>query len=378
MRSASPGGDPTETGLASLAVTVVVPVLNPESTSLRRALDSLRRQTFPDFEVVVVDDGSAEAGAREIDAIAVGDSRIAVIHQANAGVSAARNRGIHAARGEFVVFLDGDDYLDDAFLAEAVRIGRETTSDVVFGRIEVRTGATRVTWRVSGTMEGEVRLLSHEDIEAARGRALSASPSFDRTDSEVILTNVVGGLYRRSALSGVEFPPGVRHSEDRIFNVRVLGPCSRVALVNSTWYVYDRGGDSSVTTGFDASHIPELEPTLAALAHLGGFGPRGDKSAPPPLADAAAAAILNNLKAAALAAAGSWGNHGAAAVAGLARVDGVDEALRTSHAFSGADRVVARIARRSPRILLLLAMTRRRGARGTPRQEPPPSERGRR
>lgn len=360
---ASPAGDPAETGPASPAVTVVVPVLNPEIASLGRALDSLRRQTFPDFEVVVVDDGSDAASAGQIDAVAAGDSRIAVIHQANAGVSAARNRGIHAARGEFVAFLDGDDYLDDAFLAEAVRIGRETTSDVVFGRIEVRTGATRVTWRVSGTMEGDVRLLSHEDIEAARGRALSASPSFDRTDSEVILTNVVGALYRRSALGGVEFPPGVRHSEDRIFNVRVLGTCSRVALVNSTWYVYDRDGESSVTTRFDASRISELGATVTAFATLGGLtrGAEEDSFSSPDLGEDAALGILNNIKAAALAAASSHSPAGVGAVADLIRAEGVAEAVRKGHRFAGPDRLVAQIVRfRSARMLVLLATLHQR------------------
>lgn len=103
-------------------ITVVIPLYNKES-SIARALDSVLVQTYQDFEVVVVDDGSADDGAAIVERYA--DPRIRLIRQANAGVSAARNKGIAEAKGEYVAFLDADDEWMPEFLAEIVELQQE-------------------------------------------------------------------------------------------------------------------------------------------------------------------------------------------------------------------------------------------------------------
>lgn len=106
-------------------ITVVIPLYNKEN-SIARALDSVLAQTFQDFEVVVVDDGSTDEGAAIVKQYT--DSRIRLISQANAGVSAARNRGIAGARGEYVAFLDADDEWLPGFLDEIVVLQKEYPS----------------------------------------------------------------------------------------------------------------------------------------------------------------------------------------------------------------------------------------------------------
>ncbi len=104
-------------------ITIVIPLYNKES-SIATALDSVLAQTYPNFEVLVVDDGSTDGGATVVEGYT--DARIRLIRQENAGVSAARNRGIEEAKGEYVAFLDADDEWMPEFLAEIVALQQES------------------------------------------------------------------------------------------------------------------------------------------------------------------------------------------------------------------------------------------------------------
>ena len=106
----------------STLISVIIPLYN-KANSIAAALDSVLAQTYQDFEVVVVDDGSTDDGAAIVERYI--DPRIRLIRQGNAGVSAARNRGIEEAKGEYVAFLDADDEWMPEFLAEIVALQQE-------------------------------------------------------------------------------------------------------------------------------------------------------------------------------------------------------------------------------------------------------------
>lgn len=133
------GADSIEKSAASSehapVVSVIVPVYNTQDY-LDACLDSLVHQTFADIEVVCVDDGSRDESGAMLDARAKDDARIRVIHQANAGVSHARNVALDAARGEFVLFVDSDDFIELNTCEKLVNVARRDGSDiVVFGGI---------------------------------------------------------------------------------------------------------------------------------------------------------------------------------------------------------------------------------------------------
>lgn len=94
-----------------MKLSIIVPVYRVEDL-LDRCLESIVGQTFSDFEVIVVDDGSPDGSPQKCDEWARRDDRLRVIHKTNGGLSDARNRGIEAARGEFITFVDSDDFLD--------------------------------------------------------------------------------------------------------------------------------------------------------------------------------------------------------------------------------------------------------------------------
>ena len=113
------------------SVTVVIPVYNTLSF-LPRCLDSVRSQTLPDLEILCVDDGSTDGSGEYLDRMAAEDSRIRVIHfPKNGGAPAARNRAIDEARGEWVFFMDSDDWIDAEYIDALVRNARKTGLDIV-------------------------------------------------------------------------------------------------------------------------------------------------------------------------------------------------------------------------------------------------------
>ncbi len=143
----------------ALAVSVIIPLYN-KALTVRRTLDSIARQTFGDFEVLVVNDGSTDGGERVV--ADYPDRRVRLINQPNAGPGAARNRGAREAQGEWLAFLDADDewlpgYLADS-LALAARHG-EQVSAVTSGYIECPAEvSTEPLWRARGIPQGLFRL----------------------------------------------------------------------------------------------------------------------------------------------------------------------------------------------------------------------------
>ncbi len=111
-------------------VSVIIPVYKVEKY-LEKCVRSVMTQRFGNLEIILVDDGSPDRCGAICDALASEDSRIRVIHQKNRGLSGARNAGIGPARGEFLCFLDSDDYWGPEFLEVMTEVQKETGADLV-------------------------------------------------------------------------------------------------------------------------------------------------------------------------------------------------------------------------------------------------------
>ena len=114
-------------------VSILLPCRDADPALLKRAVDSVLAQTFADFELLIVDDGSRERFREPLRAQAGRDGRIRLLRQEPSGVSAARNHGIREAAGEYITLLDADDTVSPAFLEEAVDAIRKLNADFVIG-----------------------------------------------------------------------------------------------------------------------------------------------------------------------------------------------------------------------------------------------------
>lgn len=112
-------------------ISVIVPVYNAENY-LNRCVDSLLSQTFADYELILVNDGSKDSSGVICDSYAAKDNRVRVFHKANGGVSSARNIGLDNARGEWIVFCDSDDYVSERYLENLISGADDENIDLVF------------------------------------------------------------------------------------------------------------------------------------------------------------------------------------------------------------------------------------------------------
>lgn len=179
-----------------MRVSVIIPLYN-KAPHVRRALDSVAAQTFTDFELIVVDDGSTDEGARVVEEY--GDARLRLIAQPNAGPGAARNRGIGEARGEFLAFLDADDEWTARYLEESVRLLEESgpeVASVTHGYVHMPSGeSAEPKWRARGLKEGVQRLTPETPASMAVFMLAYMSPCSTVSRAEVVRR--WGGFYDR-------------------------------------------------------------------------------------------------------------------------------------------------------------------------------------
>ncbi len=213
------------------AVSVVIPLYN-KGPYIARALNSVLAQTFQDFEVIVVDDGSTDDGAEVVRGF--DDPRIRLIQQENQGVSAARNRGIEAARAEMIAFLDADDEWMAEFLETIVRLRTLYPDAGLYGTAyEVHLPGS-IVQRVYITNEGDRVLSSYFGALVNFGSNIFNSSSF--AAPREILTSVGG------------YPLGVKWSEDVTLwgKVALLYPVAYSPKICSIYHQYTANNSTGI------------------------------------------------------------------------------------------------------------------------------------
>ena len=112
-------------------VSIIIPVYNIPEQNLRKCIESVINQTLEEIEIILVDDGSTDSSGIICDEYATIDNRVKVIHKLNCGLSAARNTGFENAKGEWITFLDSDDWIEPHTCEETYKLGIENDVDIV-------------------------------------------------------------------------------------------------------------------------------------------------------------------------------------------------------------------------------------------------------
>lgn len=217
-----------------MTFSVIIPCYNCETT-LEATVDSIRAAGLPEYEIILIDDGSTDGTAALCGALCARYPELRCIHQKNAGVSAARNRGIDEAAGDYVWFVDADDTVDAGALTRAAQLAAARKPDMLlFGmRFEYyHKGTCYRSEALAPPCEGLLRL---PELQAR----------FQEFYSCNALTPVWNKLYRRSVLaaSGVRFHAGMILMEDFLFVLELLPDCETICSLPEPIYRYRQAED---------------------------------------------------------------------------------------------------------------------------------------
>lgn len=215
-------------------ISVIVPVYKAEKV-IARCIESVIAQEYTDWELILVDDGSPDRSGEICDEYALKDKRIRVVHQENAGASAARNHGIDIARGEYICFIDSDDYVSPTYLSDFGVVDYDKDFAI--------QGLTNVNEK------GEIlnSLTPEEDAN------IPIQKMFGYSSLWYLIKGPCCKLFRSELIKNnrIIFPIEYAYGEDEIFVLKYLLVCKNCAsVISKSNYYYEHGNKESLTSRF--------------------------------------------------------------------------------------------------------------------------------
>lgn len=241
-------------------VSIIIPVYNCEKY-LRENVESVIEQSHRNLEVIYVDDGSTDQSASILRSYAEKDPRIVIVPQENQGVSSARNTGLQRAKGEYIAFVDADDYIDSRYVEGLLRSMRDTDADISCCGLVLH--------------RPDKEILLHDAKECCVWNRTEALEHL--VTGKMMEPGVVAKMFRREVLRGVSFEPSIRYNEDYLFDLRAFCNSDKVVFCGGIYYYYILHRSSATTSApllgqiEDVTRVAEIamelpvEETITAL-----------------------------------------------------------------------------------------------------------------
>lgn len=223
-------------------ISVIVPVYKVEKF-LRKCIESIVNQTYKNLEIILVDDGSPDGCPEICDEYARRDPRIKVVHKTNGGLSDARNAGLAEAEGEFIGFVDSDDFIEAEMYRKLLCALKENDADMaVCNEICVDENSARMELVLYSRPYG---ILSKEDALKEVAQGIFPSVAWNK-------------LYRRKIFGKVKFIRGKCH-EDEFFLHEIVFQCEKIVTISDRLYFYTVGRKGSITAEFSINRFDGVE-----------------------------------------------------------------------------------------------------------------------
>lgn len=247
----------------SATISLIVPIFNTEKGMLRRAVESAINQSNI-LEILLVDDGSMRAVAILIDELADENPKIIkAFHKVNGGVSSARNAALKVAKGEYVAFLDADDYLSKDFFSEALKIADRTGAPVVMGGMAYHYLNGTVDEIGNRELGSSSVVLQSDELESLMGSLFNREALLRVGLKPAMYVSNCAAIYKKEVIENLYFDENITISEDRLFNYDVFNRCEKVAISGNIWYHYLQNSKSA-----SQRLRPNAKEELAATAYV--------------------------------------------------------------------------------------------------------------
>lgn len=247
-------------------VSIIVPVYNVESY-IRKCINSIINQTYSNIQIVIVDDGSKDNSGSICDEFAASDERITVVHQENTGISGARNRGIEVSAGEYLMFVDGDDWIDDETCEKAVAAAEEHKTDLVMWSY-IREFSHHSLPKY--TYGQEEKLFSGDSYKKLFRRLIGpVEEETAKPENLELLSAVWTKLYRRSVVGDLKFiSTNEVSSEDLLFNCSCFSKAKSLYYLSECFYHYRKIDVGSFTHNYQPDFYVKRKRMYCAINEI--------------------------------------------------------------------------------------------------------------
>lgn len=224
-------------------ISIIIPVFNVEDY-IEACVSSILSQTYTNFEIILVNDGSTDMSGEICNQLALKDRRIKVIHQVNGGVSAARNAGIEVSKGKYICFIDSDDSVCQNFLE-----GFNFDFDISIQGYVVKNKNNNIYVKYNKLSSNNLQDVPK--VYCLNG--IHSGPVSKLCRSEIIKEN------------NIRFPEGISFSEDTIFFLKYIKYCKSIYVSDQCGYIYRKREESLSTTHYSIDKLMEKERILFNL-----------------------------------------------------------------------------------------------------------------
>ena len=252
-------------------ISVIVPVYNAEDY-LKKSINSIINQTYPAWELILVDNGSEDNSFRICQEYAKMDERIQVLHQyQNRGVSVARNLALEKACGKYLTFLDADDWVEPDYLEQLIKIQKETGGDMVVCQYQKVYDADREGAAVSSEENGTGG--EETNRESYDPKAYTKAEYLEQCLLEGY-THCWGVLYKTALLDGIRFPAKITIGEDALFLIDAVLQAEKIVVTGYAGYQYYINENGAMKRKFTPSYMDQITCWQQAMDKLQGDYPK--------------------------------------------------------------------------------------------------------
>ncbi|WP_431770785.1 glycosyltransferase family 2 protein [Streptococcus gallolyticus] len=230
-------------------VSIILPVYNVENY-IEKCLKSIRRQTYSNIEVIIVNDGSTDNSIKYCEKICEIDSRFFILNKENGGLSDARNVGIEAAHGEYLIFIDSDDFVSESLVHHLVSCLEDTNSDIAI------CDPVHYYSEQSEQCDSQTIFLDATSIVTFSSREAISELLYQKS----FLVSAWGKIYKKDLFADIRFPKG-KLFEDSAIMYLLFEKCHRITYSNAKFYAYVHRENSITTNSFSDKDLDILEIT---------------------------------------------------------------------------------------------------------------------